>query len=348
MKILVSGGTGFVGAHAVPALLEAGHEVRLLARSREKVRAVLGAARGNAALGGEVTDLVLGDIGDAATVGRALEGCDAVLHAAADVTIGRARGGAAAGSDGSHNVLGAAVERGLDPVVHLSSVVALAPRGERLRADDPVATPGTGYASAKAAAERYARALQAADAPLVIVYPSGVYGPDDPGLGDPAKGLRDRLRFGWPRTRGGNACVDVRDLARLLTALMQPGRGPRRYMAGGHFLTWAQEADLCEALVGRPLRRVPAPPPLVRAAGRVVDLIKWLRPSFDYPLSYEAALLLTAALPCDSTAATDELGIAFRPSEETLRDAIAWLVRAGHLEPRWAPKLAGPGRALGY
>ncbi len=331
MKILVTGGTGFVGSHAVGALLAAGHELRLFARSHEKVEAVLGDAVG---------DVVLGDVADAAAVSRALEGCDAVVHAAAEVTVGRASSGFAAAREGSRNVLGAAVDLGLDPVVHDSSVVALAPRGALLGAEDPVAEGRSGYAGAKADAERHARALQDAAAPVVIVHPASVYGPDDPGLGDVSKGLRDRLRFGWPKTTGGTACVDVRDLALLLAAVMEPGRGPRRYMAGGHFLTWAEEADLCEVLIGRRVRRVPAPPVLARAAGRVVDLIQRLRPSFDYPLTYEAALLLTEAVPCDSTPATRELGVTFRPTEETLRDAIRWLVRSGELDPRYAPKLA--------
>lgn len=331
MKVLVTGGTGFVGSHAVRALAAAGHEVRLLARSREKVARVLGAGFG---------DVVVGDMGDVDAVGRALGGCDAVLHAAATVTVGRAEEVLAANATGSRLVLGGAVERGLDPVIAVSSIAALEPRGGLLSADDPVARPKRGYARSKAEAERYARSLQADGAPVVIVYPSGVYGPDDPGLGDPAKGLRDRLRYGWPISTGGSTCVDVRDLARLFVAVAEPGRGPRRFMAGGHFLPWAEEADLCESLIGRRVRRIPLPPLLARGVGRAVDFVKWVHPAFDYPLTHEAALILAQAIPCDSTPAAKELGIAFRPMEETLRDAIAWLVAAGHLDARYAPKLA--------
>ncbi len=336
MKILVTGGTGFVGSHAIPELLAAGHGVRLLARSREKVEAVLG---GRSL---DVSDVVVGDMGDPAAVKRALEGCDAVLHAAAAVEIARGAEVVERNAAGLENVVGGAVAAGLDPVVCVSSIVALAPRGGRMTVDDPVSTPATGYARSKADGERRARALQAEGAPLVLVYPSAIYGPDDPGLGQVFKGLRDRLRYGWPVTTGGSSCVDVRDLARILAAVMEPGRGPRRYMAGGGFLTWAEEADLVEGLVGRRVRRVPAPPVVLRAVGHVVEALQRLVPSFDYPLTHEAAVLLTEAVPCDSDATVRELGLGFRPVEETLRDSIAWLVRAGHLEARWAPKLA-PG-----
>ncbi len=126
------------------------------------------------------------------------------------------------------------------------------------------------------------------------MYPAGVYGPRDPAPGDGTKGLRDRLRYGWFMTTGGSVCVDVRDLATLFTKALAAGRGPRRYMAGGHFLTWAEEA----------------------------------------------ALFLTQCVPCDSRRTIEELGVRFRPTAETLRDAIRWMLKAGHLEPRYAPRLA--------
>lgn len=335
MKVLVTGGSGFVGSHAVQALRAAGHELRLLVRDRAKAARVLGA------LGVAPVETVVGDVTDAAAVGGALAGCDAVLHAAAAVEIGRASAVLEQNRAANRNVLGLAAERGLDPIVHVSSVIALfPPRGPAFSVDDPVASLATAYGRSKAEGETFARALQARGAPVVIVYPAGVYGPHDPGPGVGTRGLADRLRFGWPITSGGSACVDVRDLARLLAATLAPGRGPRRYMAGGHFLTWAEEADLCERLTGRRVRRLPAPPALVRAAGHLVDALQRAFPSFSYPLTHEAAVLLTRFVPCDSAATLAELGLRFRPTEETLADAIRWLAAAGHLEPRYAGRLA--------
>ena len=68
MKVLVTGGTGFVGSHAIAALLAAGHDVRVLAREPGKVARVL------APLGTGVTDVAAGDMTDAAAVDRALDG----------------------------------------------------------------------------------------------------------------------------------------------------------------------------------------------------------------------------------------------------------------------------------
>jgi len=143
------------------------------------------------------------------------------------------------------------------------------------------------------------RELQAEGKPVVSVYPTGVYGPEDPGFGAPLKGLRDRLRYAFLMAAGGFGCVDVRDLALVLAAALEAGRGPRRYMAGGHFMTWPEEADLVEEIVGRRVRRLPAPRLLLLIVGRLVDLLQRLVPSFDYPLTHEAALIITDFVPCD-------------------------------------------------
>jgi uncharacterized protein YbjT (DUF2867 family) len=76
MLVLVTGGTGYVGSHAIAALVGAGHRVRVLARSSARIPAAL------APLGVDEVETAIGDVTDPASVERALEGCGAVLHAA--------------------------------------------------------------------------------------------------------------------------------------------------------------------------------------------------------------------------------------------------------------------------
>jgi nucleoside-diphosphate-sugar epimerase len=341
MKVMVTGATGFVGSHAVEALLAAGHAVRLLARSPEKVAEVLGPR------GIEVPEVVAGDVADAAAVAEALRGCDAVLHTAA-VMYGDGRV-LSSNVDGARNVLGIAHELGLDPILHVSSIVAFFPlRGPAITVDDPVGSLTTTYGRSKAEGEHIARALQATGAPVVTIYPSGVYGPRDPGLGETTKGLRDCVRWVWPWTSSAISIVDVRDVARIIVAALEPGRGPRRYMAGGHLLSFVEQAQLCERLTGTRLRRVPSPPFLLRGLGFILDLVRKLVP-FEYPLTYEAALMIDQNVPFDSRATVEELGVAFRPIEETFADTLRWLYEAGHIGARCAGRLAErpPGRARG-
>ena len=333
MKILITGATGFLGSHTAEALARAGHSLRVLVRSPEKAQRVLGAR-------GLRYEPAPGDMTDPAAVERALADCDAVVHAAATLYGGEEV--LEANRAGVRHVLGGAAARGLDPIVYVSSIAALfPPPGPLIGVDDPVRGLPTTYGRSKAEGERFARELQARGVPVVTLYPAGIYGPDDPGPGETLKGLRDALRFGWLRTPGGVAIVDVRDVARIVAAVLQPGKGPRRYMAGGHFLAWMEKADLCDRLTGVRTRRIPAPAPLLRGVGRLLDGLKRIVP-FEYPLTHEAALMMTEMRPCDSRATCEELGIAFRPCEVTLADTIGWLCRAGELDAVRAGRLARP------
>jgi hypothetical protein len=110
-------------------------------------------------------------------------------------------------------------------------------------------------------------------------------------------------------------------------------------MVAGHFTPWAEFAELCDRLTGRRARRYPAPAPLLRIVGRAIDLAKKVVP-FDYPLTHEASLMMTRFVPCDSQPTLDDLGVSFRPAEETLRDSIRWLHAAGHIDAKVAGRLA--------
>jgi dihydroflavonol-4-reductase len=79
MRVLVTGGTGFVGSHTAKALKEAGHIVRILVRSKKKAVSIF------ESLGVEIDEIILGDITDSDAVEIAVKGCDAVIHSAAMV-----------------------------------------------------------------------------------------------------------------------------------------------------------------------------------------------------------------------------------------------------------------------
>ena len=232
MKVLVTGGTGLVGSHTVAAMVQGGHEVRLLVRRPGQVPVSLGP------LGVAVTDIVVGDVLDEDLVSRAIEGCEAVVHAAAVLSMHprRAEEIRRTNARAAELVLGRAVDRGLDPVVHVSTSVALTRYGGS-GPDLPLGDIELPYAQSKIASEKVARQLQDAGAPVVIIYPGAVFGPHDPYRGEQSERLRWILlgRFPlWPR--GGVHVVDVRDVAAVIAAVLNPGRGPRRYIVPGYHM----------------------------------------------------------------------------------------------------------------
>ncbi len=334
MKVLITGGTGFVGSHAARAVRDAGHEVRFLARTPDKVAAVLGEDFVDGA------EVIVGDMTSADAVAEALDGCDACIHAAAVVSVSSGGGDLSKNTDGARVVLGQAVAAGCDPVIYTSTVgIFVPPQDPVISASSPLAEPRSSYGRSKIGAEHYTRGLGDAGAPVVVFYPGGVTGPDQPALDSNMEGIVESLRRGLPVCRaGGVAVIDVRDLADALTAALEPGQGPRRYMAGGTFFDWDRYARLLEQVSGHTLRRFPVSGPALRGMGAGLDLVRRIRP-VDWPVNRDSTEFMTTMCATDDSVLHDELGITYRPVEETLADALRWLVAAEHLDARFTPNL---------
>jgi nucleoside-diphosphate-sugar epimerase len=336
VRVLVTGGTGFVGSHSAAELARSGCEVRLLVRDRAKAERVF------AVHGGAVRDFALGDVTDRASVAGALEGCDAVLHAAAIVALESHRAAEVQHTNvaGAEIVLGEAERRGVSSIVYVSSSAALFhPSGGAIGPDSPVAAAKSPYARSKADAERLARRLLERGVPLRITYPGGVLGPDDPGLSEVNHTLRVFLRDFVALTSSGINVVDVRDLAKVHAALVLGKAPPGRYVVGGPFLSWRELADLLDQVTGVRVRRVPLPGALLRAAGHVGDVVKRFV-DFDFPLNHEAMTFATRWNGADSSRTLEALGLGFRDPAESLADALRWLALAGHVAPARVGRLA--------
>ena len=177
MKVFVTGGTGFIGGEVVRQLRARGDDVVCLVRSPAKAAEV-------EALG---CKLVSGDLGDAAALRAGMEGCDAVVHAAAmyEVGIPKKQHPAMweANVAGTERVMAAALEAKVPRVVYVSTVGIFGNTHKEV-VDESYVNPETGFTSyyeeTKLEAHKLvARMVAEQGLPAVIVQPGGVYGPGD-------------------------------------------------------------------------------------------------------------------------------------------------------------------------
>jgi nucleoside-diphosphate-sugar epimerase len=340
MLVSVTGGTGFVGAHSVAAVLRAGHRVRLLVRDEstvERALAPLGVDAG-------AVDVVTGNILDRFTVDRLVRGADAVLHAASVFSFdSRAhRELARTNVAGTEQVLDTARRAGIGRIVYVSSFGALLPApGRVLGPDSPVGRPRETYLAAKAAAETVAREHQAAGVPLTITYPPALLGPHDPKRGDQVTRLRNTLRGlmpVWPS--GGLPMGDVRDTAALHAALLGGG-GPagNRHFGPGRYVSTRQFVAILREVTGRPLPAVHLPARAMLPLGALMGLVQRAWP-WHIPAEYGAIYTCACAARVDEKAA----GRPSRPLTETFADTIHWLHTEGLLSAQAAGTAAFPER----
>ncbi|MEI2655138.1 MAG: NAD-dependent epimerase/dehydratase family protein [Microthrixaceae bacterium] len=275
MKVLITGATGYAGSHAAAAMQRAGHDVRLLVRDPAKAERVF------TMVGIADPEIVTGDITDRVAIEAAVDGCDAVVHAAAMVALHRSEAAEAhtTNTRAAEIVLGAAARAGCDPIVHISSVSVLEQHHGRVDLDSPirVGTSG-GYSASKVDCEWMARGMQAAGVPVVTVYPSGIIGPDAPALSVLHTAAQTWIRA-MPMISSGINLIDVRDLAQMITATIEPGHGPRRIMAGGTFTLWRDLVDEIERLRGKKIFRYPA----ARSRHARPRARSWMSPSSRCP-----------------------------------------------------------------
>jgi dihydroflavonol-4-reductase len=328
MRILVTGGTGFLGGALLPLLSRDGHALRVLAR---------GPAEEAEALGAEVQR---GSLDDGAAVEWALEGVEAVYHLAGQVSFDPASPAALyqLHVQGTRRLLEACARRGVGRVVMASSSGTTAvSRQARVgtEADEaPLEVIGAWpYYLSKLYQEKAALRLHRdTGLPLVVLNPSLLLGPGDRRLSSTDVVFKFLERRIPAMPRGGLSFVDVRDAAAAFAAALTRGTPGQRYLLGGANMTFADFFGRLERLSAVAAPRLTLPSALNVAGARLLEKLHAWRntePDLDAP-SVEMGECFWY---CDSTRAREALGFAPRDAQETLFETVRWLdehVRGRH------------------
>jgi len=332
MQALVTGATGFVGAHVARALVERGARVRCLARS---------AARRDL-LEGLAVDVAEGDLTDEASLRRAMAGIDTVFHCAADyrLYVPDPASMYATNVDGTRNVLAAAATAGVGRVVYTSTVGAIRPGPRGRPSDETTPTRLTDmighYKKSKYLAERVAEDWAGRGSWVVIVSPSTPVGEGD--LKPTATGqmIVDFLggRIGAFVDTGLNL-IDVRDVAVGHVLAAERGRPGERYVLGNENLTLEELLGRLAAIAGVPAPRLRLPhwvPLAFSALDTWGSRLVGRRPR----VALDAVRMSRHRMFFASAKAVRELGLPQSPVDDALRRAVDWFRLHGYVRNRAA------------
>jgi len=317
VKALVTGATGFVGAAVARRLVSSGHSVRVLVRPNADRRNLQGLR----------VEVVAGDLTDAASIERAVSGCEAVFHVAADyrLWVPDPKRMYATNVDGTRAVVEAAVKCGVDRIVYTSSVATLGYRSDGQPADED--TPSTlndmigHYKRSKFLAEEAVRDL------VVTVNPSTPVGPGDIKPTPTGRMIRDAINGRMPAyVDTGLNVVHVDDVAAGHLLAYEKGVIGRRYVLGGTNMTLREILTELARVSGRR-------PPRWRLSHRAVLPIAyiaegWAHVSGREPLATVDGVRLSAkSMYFSSARAERELGYSPGDARMALDRAAEWFRR---------------------
>jgi dihydroflavonol-4-reductase len=327
--ILVTGGSGFVGAAVVRQLLQAGHAVRALIRPTS--------TRTN--LVKLPIEIVQGDLRDPDSLRRAMVGIRFVFHVAADYRLWarHPQDIVRTNVEGTRALMEAALAAGVERIVYTSSVATLKARPDGAPSDETApleaASAVGAYKYSKVVAERLVETLVAErNLSAVIVNPSTPIGPRDVRPTPTGRIIVEAAAGRMPAyVDTGLNLVHVDDVAAGHLLALEKGRIGERYILGGQ-----------DVLLGDMLREIARQigraPPKLRLPRRLIFPIAYTAEAVAYFTDREPFVTTTGLrLAKDrmfftSGKAERELSYRARPYNEAIADAIAWFRRHGYLK----------------
>jgi dihydroflavonol-4-reductase len=327
MKIFLTGATGFVGHHVALALANQGADLRLLVRKTSNLKNLEG-IRG---------ETYVGDLLEPESLRAGLEGCDAVMHVAADyrLWIHDPKAMYRANVEGTRELLRTAREAGVPRVVYTSSVATMHFRSDGLiiNEDTPVSLKDMvgHYKRSKFLAELEAIKAALAGQQVMILNPTTPIGPNDAKPTPTGRIFVDFLNGKFPAyVDTGLNLVDVTEVARTHVAALTVGKPGKRYILGGENLTLKQILDKMSAITGIPSPTVRIP---FAVAATYAFFEEWITGRIrgkEPRATLEEVRMGRKKMFASSARAQQELDFRIVPVYPAMRAAIEWFRTNGY------------------
>lgn len=319
MRVFLTGGTGFIGGHVAGQLRARGDEVVALVRSPGKA----------AALRELGCELVEGDLSSEEAIRQGIAGADAVVHVGAVYKVGIPKSEHAAMYEanvrGTERVLDAAIAAGVPRIVHVSTCAVFGDThrqvvDEGFRRDSEFPTE---YERTKTLAHEIAVDRIGKGAPVVIVQPGGVYGPNDHSeIGN----VIDQVRTGKMPAKmfpqAGMMLCHVEDIAAGIVLALDKGRIGESYVLSGDQATVGELIDRVATIANRKPPRFTMPGVLLKASAPLGPVVG---PLLGFPPNIGELIRSTGTSTYWATdaKARRELGFAPRDLDTGLRETVA-------------------------
>jgi len=323
MRALVTGASGFVGAAVARALLAAGWQVRTLLRAQSSRRNLQGLA----------VEPVLGDLGEVGSLERALDGCEALFHVAADYRLWTTDPQALYRSnvDGTRNIVEAARRCGTGRIVYTSSVATIGLRADGRPSDENdvgrLEQMIGHYKRSKFLAEAWVRDAARAGMPIVIVNPSTPIGPGDVKPTPTGRLVLDAAAGRMPAyVDTGLNIVHVDDVAAGHLLAYEHGRIGERYILGGTDLSLKRILSMIALASGRPAPRVRLPRALLLPLAYAAEALARVT-GRETRITVDGVRMAAHHMYFSSARAVRELGYRWRPAQQAIDDAVRWFLQ---------------------
>jgi dihydroflavonol-4-reductase len=329
MTVLITGASGFVGSAVLRRLLADGLGVRALVRPESDRRN----------LDGLEVELVTGDLGDRASLARAVRGCEALFHVAADYRLWTRDVEAMMRTNigGSRDIVREAADAGVARIVYTSSVATLGLNPDGTPADEDTAVSlsdmiGPYKQSKFLAEEEVCRLAHRHGAPVVIVNPSMPVGPRDIKPTPTGRMIVEAASGRMPAfVDTGLNVVHVDDVADGHLLAWRNGEIGERYVLGGDNMALKDILGHIAARVGRRAPRFRIPHGAIMPIAYGAEAWSRITGGGEPFVTVDGIRMARKVMYYASARAERVLGYRHRPAEAALGDAVAWFRENGYV-----------------
>ncbi len=343
MKVLVTGGTGFVGSTLVRHLLAANYEVRILARHKKN----------RFLLEGLDVEIVDGDVTHPNAVEKAVKGCSVVFDLASVYTFypfweREAKGLYKINVQGTINMLNASLRNGVEKFIHTSTIATIGERPDGKPSDEETGFDlkhASHYARSKYLAEQEVLKHCRMGLSAVILNPAIVIGERDykpTPSGDVIVKFLNRSYPGYFDTLW--TVADADDVARAHIAAIKRGRVGERYiLCNKKHYSLKEIFQILEQISGIKAPRLRIPYPLLFGFVYLEEALSYFVLHKKPLMPTEGVKFCKMSIRYDDSKAVNELGYTSTPIEETLTKAVLWYRKNAYVEPRGILRIKARG-----